>query len=1159
MFSFLKSRKLLILIGFVLIAVFVWYAGPYFAFGDYHPLESATARLIFIALVIGFWFGWLLLKQLRASLVSQKLVAAVVNQAKGEPPSAEAVKLRERFEEGVATLKQRGRRGRSLYELPWYVIIGAPGSGKTTALLNSGLKFPLEQRVGKGALRGVGGTRNCDWWFTDEAVFLDTAGRYTTQDSDPASDVEGWREFLALLRKYRKRRPLNGVILTISAHDLMTQGEAVREANADAARRRLRELNEQLHIQLPVYLMVTKCDLVAGFTEYFDDLTQDARAQVWGVTFPYEQTVSGQATRVFPAEFDALLTRLNSRLFARLEEDRDVRRRTAVFAFPQQVAALRGHLNQFVQEVLESTRANQQILLRGVYLTSGTQEGTPIDRLLGAIGRRFGVAPDAVAPPTGRGKAYFVERLLKDVMIGESGLAGVNRRVEVQKAAAQLGAYAALALLTIVGLIALSVSYGRNRTYIGEVEDEVAKLRETPTVRAGAATEAMLPRLDAVRNVVDSADRYRADTPLSMQWGLFQGTSVGKSARDAYLRELEGLVLPVFAGRVKQALVEHASEPDRLYEYLKAYLMLGDPAHFDREYLQSVADVEWNASSRSPAQGAALSKHFQGLLDYADPLRPIALDAALVAQARSTIRQASIPQIMYGELKRAYASDGDRAVRLDVTAGAGAEQVLKRKSGVSLSTPIPSLYSKPVFNEITTTRTPLLVKQFIQDSWVWGEGGLGSVNPVKLATDLTDVYERDYMAVWDGVLDDIQFVTFATAQQMANALAILSSPTSPLRGLLRGVVDNTTLIDLGENPPPQGSLAAAKNRIADSFGRAMRSVKEGVGVSTAKPGSLVTAHFQPIQRLMAGAPGSAPIDKVLSQLGQMQQQLKSLSPDVGGADPLEALSNPTFRSALQSLQQDAASLPPLVGALVAQISKGTEGSVVADASSDLHLRYQQEVLRTCVAVVANRYPFVSTSTMDITLADFSRVFGWNGIFDRFFNENMQNLVNTERSPWEWRNRAVKLSSGMLAQFEQARLIRDTFFPQGGQVPQQTFTVTITDVDRADRRFILQVDGQNFDNRHGVQRKWPAKWPATDPGFAAATFEDRAGAWAPTQKFDGMWAWLRLIESGQPQREPPLHTVISFRQGDYLSRVRIEASSDRNPFVHQEWRQFRCGS
>ena len=152
-------------------------------------------------------------------------IAAVVKQSQAghAQPSAEAVQLRERFEEAVATLKQKRRSGHTLYELPWYMIIGAPGSGKTTALVNSGLNFPLEQRSGKGALRGVGGTRNCDWWFTDEAVLLDTAGRYTTQDSDAGADSAGWSEFLALLRKYRKRRPINGVILAISAQDLMTQ------------------------------------------------------------------------------------------------------------------------------------------------------------------------------------------------------------------------------------------------------------------------------------------------------------------------------------------------------------------------------------------------------------------------------------------------------------------------------------------------------------------------------------------------------------------------------------------------------------------------------------------------------------------------------------------------------------------------------------------------------------------------------------------------------------------------------------------------------------------------------------------------------------------------------------------------------------------------
>ncbi len=134
-------------------------------------------------------------------------------------------------------LKQKRRSGHSLYELPWYVIIGAPGSGKTTALINSGLHFPLEQRSGKGALRGVGGTRNCDWWFTDEAIFLDTAGRYTTQDSDANADSAGWAEFLKLLQKYRKRRPVNGVILTISAQDLMAQGHT----QPRSARRRQRD------------------------------------------------------------------------------------------------------------------------------------------------------------------------------------------------------------------------------------------------------------------------------------------------------------------------------------------------------------------------------------------------------------------------------------------------------------------------------------------------------------------------------------------------------------------------------------------------------------------------------------------------------------------------------------------------------------------------------------------------------------------------------------------------------------------------------------------------------------------------------------------------------------------------------------------------------
>ena len=106
-----------------------------------------------------------------------------------------------------------------LYQLPWYMIIGAPGAGKTTALVNSGLQFPLADKFGKAALRGIGGTRNCDWWFTNDAVLLDTAGRYATQESQQERDASEWHHFLALPCKYRGRQPTNGVIVTLSVAD----------------------------------------------------------------------------------------------------------------------------------------------------------------------------------------------------------------------------------------------------------------------------------------------------------------------------------------------------------------------------------------------------------------------------------------------------------------------------------------------------------------------------------------------------------------------------------------------------------------------------------------------------------------------------------------------------------------------------------------------------------------------------------------------------------------------------------------------------------------------------------------------------------------------------------------------------------------------------
>src|SRR5690606_8416903 len=218
-----------------------------------------------------------------------------------EAERAELKVLSERFDEAITLLRNSRFEASEnkaplarfskqyLYQLPWYVFIGAPGSGKTTALVNSGLNFPLADRFGKVALKGIGGTRNCDWWFTDEAVLLDTAGRYTTHESDPTGDEQEWKGFLNLLTKYRGRQPINGVMLTVSVADLLSATDTERVAHAAVLRRRLQELREELGIQFPVYVLVTKTDLLSGFEEYFATFSRQELDQIWGFTIPYEQ------------------------------------------------------------------------------------------------------------------------------------------------------------------------------------------------------------------------------------------------------------------------------------------------------------------------------------------------------------------------------------------------------------------------------------------------------------------------------------------------------------------------------------------------------------------------------------------------------------------------------------------------------------------------------------------------------------------------------------------------------------------------------------------------------------------------------------------------------------------------------------------------------
>ena len=561
--TFFKQRWVISLFGLFALGLLIWFIGPLFAFADYAPLEAEANRWYLLGSILLFWIATRCWSYFKAKKENNQLMAAMAGADDSglsidEQASQDEVEaLQNRLDEALGVLKDTrlgsGANKQFLYQLPWYIIIGPPGAGKTTLLKNSELKFPLSDRYGKDAVRGVGGTRNCDWWFTDDAVLLDTAGRYTTQDSHGPVDQAAWLGFLDLLKKKRSRRPINGVVVAVSIADLLEQTSEQYLVQARAIRQRIHELHERFNIHFPVYLLFTKCDLLAGFMEYFDELGRESRSQVWGMTFDLDEQEKRNNVEQFKVEFDLLQQQLQQQLLDKLERERGAERRNQIYTFPQQFASLSELIAPFLDELLQSSRYAEDVMFRGVYFTSATQEGSPIDRIMGALANSYGLDAGARAMATGDGKSFFINQLLQGVIFPESGLAGTNLKLEKKRSWFQRGAFIAVTVVTAAMATIWMSSYFGNKAYIDEVATQTAAIHQQVDEIDPYATDvlAILPLLNEVRQMPGAyADQQDETTPWSLTFGLYQGDKLGDAAVSLYQRLLKDVFLPRLMARI---------------------------------------------------------------------------------------------------------------------------------------------------------------------------------------------------------------------------------------------------------------------------------------------------------------------------------------------------------------------------------------------------------------------------------------------------------------------------------------------------------------------------------------------------------------------------------------------------------------------------------
>ncbi|KTS35576.1 type VI secretion system membrane subunit TssM [Pantoea dispersa] len=662
----LTHRLLWGLIGVTALSCVLWMLGPLWSWGDTRPLEPVFPRQLAVGLLYFCWVLFQFIPAIWRGWFNSKLLNRLQEMSHEEASDRQATEtlLTQRFSEAALRLKrtQFGRRHQKswlarfqshyLYQLPWYVMIGAPGAGKTTALLNAGLEFPLTDSLGKEAVRGVGGTRHCDWWFTDSAVLIDTAGRYALQESQRARDGAEWHNFIKLLKRYRTRQPINGVIMTISVADLLTDSAEARHAQASALRSRMVELHQQTGIHFPVYVMVTKTDLLKGFMSFYGNLSKPQRDAIWGFTFPWEpgKPHKDDWHRSFSERFQHLEQRLQQQLADVMAGERDLTQRADSFLFPQEFSSLRPLLNEYLDVVFSRHQDEIAWSARGLFFTSGTQEGLPFDRIMGELNRKLQLphtgesslaAWDSVNRsnpiPGTKGQSFFIRDLLSDLVFRESGLAGSNRHWEYRNRLLHWIGYGALtgALVLLSGL--WLTSYVQNQRYLDQVAARIGPITAQSQQVIHQPADNIFDLLPFLNNLVKlplSAHFSLDNPPLTMRAGLYRGNQVSDAAWVLYQNALKSLLLPRVAQQITNLLRDDpGTDNDYSRNALRAYQMLYQPRNYDGEFLRGwlmqnlQRTLPDNVSARDLQQ---LDWHLSQLLDQQIQSSPYARDNALM-------------------------------------------------------------------------------------------------------------------------------------------------------------------------------------------------------------------------------------------------------------------------------------------------------------------------------------------------------------------------------------------------------------------------------------------------------------------------------------------------------------------------------------------------
>jgi type VI secretion system protein ImpL len=1072
-----------------------------------------------------------------------------------------------------------GKRGAfPLATLPWYLLVGPEGTGKTSTLVNSGLEPILLAGQVTGSVP-VMATRLCNLWLAKGAVFAELSGRAFS--GEPAR----WSQLLRILRGNAKvplwqrlwgdpapRTDLRGVIAFCNSTEFTGASSDPQrlERSSHEWQERLGAIAEVFGFEMPVYLVVTKCDKIRFFSDFFRRLPDLEGGQVLGCTLaprengktePGEVFAEAEAKRL-TASFRPLYHALAERRLTQLANEPDAKQRPAIYEFPRELKRIRSPLVQFLTDVFRVHSLGPRAVLRGYYLTGvrevemagGDPAATrvansmpaPMDatRLFRADATQLFQGDDltraAVAPRRSPGLAWmFVTDLFHKVVLREQG---PRKSHSANLDRVHVWAFRAVTVLCALLCVIFLVSWIGNRGLLSEV----AAASVFPAAgRGSAAGISDLQSLDALRAQIL---KLEGSTPLSLHWGLYSGDRVLPDARALYFRRFRDFLLIDLNSVMVSDLEALPTAPDATalsepaYHTLKAHLMvtargcpvesafLGRSLKEFRPRVAPAATPEWQvladrqidfyANEAAIAEAPRLPEDPQGRDHARQYLRKI---------------KGGVDRLYAGILERTEKSVA-KASRLSDLAS-NYSQVLNGPEAIS-SAFSPTGWT--TFEKASKeTNAPAA-----GESCVVGEstGALGTFKQnAEIAQAVQRMYLREYADRWRKYIEGFSVVKFSGPEDAARKLEILADHNSPLLALLFLTASQTYF------PPTPGPVESTieslpgLNKLLGSGKKADTQAKAVVATVTGSSDGLsspadITKAFQPVHWVEPPAAGTWVGEKTVPYVEALRQLRRSMQDIAQTAtkDPaVHVAAAQNYEKALDTVRQIANGFQPVgvekldatVQHLLEAPIRMTNTFIIRDMDKAGADRINHELRGFCAAerTTFNKYPFQPTDRAngDASLEEFAGVFDpalgalWK------FQQSLGELVVKEGSQWKAKDPAKKpgVTREMLDFLNQAQRIRDAFYGPGSQLGFTYIMRPTLDKRWNDAVLELKVDGQPVLLNGPYQRtfNWPARPGATDNGVVV-TIRSQGTPAIPVISRGGIWGIFRIIGDAEPRDE-----------------------------------------